>query len=439
MTSYAPTPASVFSQKDSEADAAQIKNANSLYDLLAQRGVGRAWANPQTAAALLALSQQNAPATAPFPGQPSASQGQQPGGGQPMPPIMPVTQDQTIPASQLQQPTGGGPGLSVMPGGPIPPPPSPSQIPNNPFGNGQPQQMPQGIPGAQPMQQQTQQPNIQQLMQQLMQQYPPPGALISAVQQANPSISGASLSKLIQQIVPMYQNRAGSQDPYKALIEQQKLGIGAGAPDPEVVSSLADQIKSTGSYQALNRMPGPIRESVMKQLQGFDPAKAQIKLAGNKAQSNAAGGISGRTNSAREDMAMVLSGPAARSALEYLPDDANALSGYARNTFKNFKNSPDYKAFKAANTAAAGEITRALTGGRPNLTIEREVESQLNNATDKSAWAAVANSYLESGAAAAKASQKVTSQGGISDTDTESIKLPGNAPSDDGWGEMKVQ
>lgn len=400
--------------------ALRMANQNNLYNIRAGISADQGLANPQTAAALAALSQQSGqqapPATAPFPGQPSTPQGG--GGGQPMPPVMPVTQNPQVPMSQLQQPTSGGPGLSVMPSGPVPPPPSPSQIPNNPFASGQPQPMPQQAP---------QQNNAQNIMS----QYPTPAALIGAIQQANPDMSPAGLSQLIQRVLPMYQNRQGSSDPYKMLLEQQRLGIGAGQPDPQQVDNAVAQIKSTGNFAILSRMPAPFREAVIAKLDGFDSGSAQVDLTGRKAQASSEGRQTGQLNVAGEGFAAIM--PDAFAASAKVPRESWKFANQVSNWMKEQSNDPDFAAFQNYNLGLVREYARAMGG---TVSAQTKAESALGTAKNEAAYDAAVKALYREIQDAKKGGQRALSKtsGKLPEDnmgEPDSIQLPGSAPGGD--------
>ena len=323
---------------------ARIDALLNQYNLQGKIGADKALANPQTAMALQALSQQNTPATAPFPGQDSSSQSQGGNGIQPMPQIMPVTQDPQISMSQLRQPVGGG--------SPAPFPPSPSQIPGNPFFNTpQGQDMPQGLPGSEqiPSTQQTQIPQGQQGInpQQIIQQYPTPGAFISAIQQANPNISGAALSNVIQKIMPLYQNKNVGLTPYQQLETQtrmQQLALGK---------------------QRNERLQG-----------GLDLAtkKAGLGYVADRARANLGGKVSEATSIADTAIEKLL--PKAEELYSKLPRSSILALGSVQNFLNTQTNDPNLAELKPILEGIAREYARAM-GGTGSVAV-----ANLNHARD---------------------------------------------------------
>ena len=218
-----PGVASDIRQKIEQLQNARQTNAQNMYNFNTQRSLDQALGSDNTAQAIMALSQyqQNAP----MPGQSSMPQQQpqfQPPMGGTQPPIIPVQSAPIgapapaipqISASQLQTQPQGNPNQGVAA--------NISQMPVPPM----PQQIPQGLT-----------PQMVQTLQQ-------PGGvnqIYQAILQANPNMEPAARSQVVQKLM-----EAQKSDPYKQMLEMQKLGMGQYAPDPAVVAAAVKQIKST--------------------------------------------------------------------------------------------------------------------------------------------------------------------------------------------------
>jgi len=215
------------------------------------------------------------------------------------------------------------------------------------------------------------------------------------------------------------------------------------------VNSQTNEVLKQYQQAILTQRLGQSQERMGINEQRLDLAKDKAGLGGGgatdkildfsakNAQAKAAGNVGGRTNVARADAEKVLNGPALKAAMAYLPPDQNALEGWIQKQGANFENSPQFKAFKASNTSAAGEIARALAGGGlPKAGLTTEIEGELNNATDQKSYMAVVQSYLATTGAAAGATEDVVKQGG--NTPSAGIELPTQG-SNEGWKFEKVE
>ena len=232
-----PGVASDIRQKIEQLQNARQTNAQNMYNFNTQRSLDQALGSDNTAQAIMALSQyqQNAP----MPGQSSMPQQQpqfQPPMGGTQPPIIPVQSAPIgapapaipqISASQLQTQPQGNPNQGVAA--------NISQMPVPPM----PQQIPQGLTPQ--MVQTLQQPGgVNQIYQAILQEPGGVNQIYQAILQANPNMEPAARSQVVQKLM-----EAQKSDPYKQMLEMQKLGMGQYAPDPAVVAAAVKQIKST--------------------------------------------------------------------------------------------------------------------------------------------------------------------------------------------------
>ena len=427
---YSPNAPSYYAQQLANLQQTQLANQAKRYDMNAQQQADQA--APAALAAIAALQgnvvqDQSQGGTTqpqpPMPGQQSMpNMGTQPPiqpvqsapiGADPPPMGVPPTAQQIpqLSASALQPPSQGGMGPAIGRMDPPPPPMGQAQ--------GQPQQNPAAA---------------------LTQQYPSMGSLIGAIRQANPNLDGAALMNLIQRVQPLYQGKSG--DPYKIMLEQQRLGVGAGAPDPAVVDAAAAQIQATGNYSALNRLPAPVREAVLVKLgTGFNPADAQVNLSARKTEANATARPLGQLNVSAEGFAAIM--PDALAASAAVPRDSWKFANTVDNWLKEQSNDPDFATFQNFNLGLVREYARAMGG---TVAAQAKAENALGTSKNEAAYdAAVKALYREiqdaqkgGKVAVRKATGKTAQDDGVPGIKVEGGPTTGKDPFK-GWGNPKVQ
>ena len=349
-------------------------------------------------------------------------------GAAPPPMGVPPTAQQIpqLSASALQPPSQGGMGPAI--GRMDPPPPPMGQM------QGQPQQ---------------------NLASALTQQYPSMGALTGAIRQANPDLDGAALMNLMQRVQPLYQGK--SVDPYRTLIEQQKLGMGAFAPDPEVIKSWAQQLEAGDNSVLVRQNPGVralIRDQTIKD--GYDGNKLVNAALGYRQQQNEISSTARRTGPLQlSSQEFNENYPDAMSLAEKtLSSDNNQLLAGADNWFLQFNNDPRFSALIQKTDNLVNAWARSEGGGIANVETIRQGEDAIGKTKTAEAYQAVItsmyNAIKKNETAGNKAMKHLTTArpaGNMKEDDgtngVPGIQVEGGPTTGEdpfkGWGNPKVQ